>query len=169
MKLTEAERAKLAAAIKHFEALQKRYTRQHNGTACEHVKMALIGLARLTQEPEVVRCRDCFIRPMCVRNISENDNGFCSYGQRRMDADAPERAGDGLKVKYRVFKVKDGTPVENCFVLRPEEDPAAFSALMAYAKNTENDALKDDLVNWGVAIIKREQEAARAALEGGQR
>jgi hypothetical protein len=80
----------------------------------------------------------------------------------------PEEDYDGLKVKYRVFKVKDGTPVENCFVLRPEEDPAAFSALMAYAKNTENDALKDDLVNWGVAIIKREQEAARAAMEGGQ-
>lgn len=79
----------------------------------------------------------------------------------------PEEDYDALKVKYRVFKVKDGTPVENCFVLRPEEDPAAFSALMAYAKNTENDALKDDLVNWGVAIIKREQEAARAALEGG--
>ena len=80
----------------------------------------------------------------------------------------PEEDYDGLKVKYRVFKVKDGTPVENCFVLRPEEDPAAFSALMAYAKNTENDALKDDLVNWGVAIIKRQKEAARDALEGGQ-
>lgn len=58
-KLTDAERAKLAAAIKHFEALQKRYTSTHNGTACEHVKMALIGLDRLSQEPEVVRCAEC--------------------------------------------------------------------------------------------------------------
>lgn len=59
MKLTDAERAKLAAAIKHFEALQKRYTSTHNGTACEHVRMALTALDRLTQEPEVQTCASC--------------------------------------------------------------------------------------------------------------
>lgn len=45
----------IQAAIAHFEALQKRYTKQHNGTACEHVKMALIGLRmldRAAQEPD---------------------------------------------------------------------------------------------------------------------
>lgn len=63
MKLTDAERAKLAAAIKHFEALQKRYTKQHTGTMCEHVKMALIGLDRLTQEPEVVESEWVNIKP----------------------------------------------------------------------------------------------------------
>lgn len=59
MKLTDAEMARIAAAIKHFEALQKRYTRQHNGTACEHVRLALEGLKRMEQEPEVVRCGEC--------------------------------------------------------------------------------------------------------------
>lgn len=32
-------------AIKHFTALQKRYTTQHNGTQCELVAMALSALA----------------------------------------------------------------------------------------------------------------------------
>ena len=32
---------------------------------------------------------------------------------------------DGLRQKYRVYKAKDNTPVEDCFVLRPEKDPAA--------------------------------------------
>jgi hypothetical protein len=70
MKLTDAERAKLAAAIKHFEGLQKRYTKQHNGTACEHVKMALIGLDRLTQEPEVVQSEWINIEP-CTNDAVE--------------------------------------------------------------------------------------------------
>lgn len=70
MKLTEAERAKLAAAIKHFEGLQKRYTKQHNGTACEHVKMALTALDRLTQEPEVVESEWVNIKP-CTNDAVE--------------------------------------------------------------------------------------------------
>lgn len=120
MKLTEAERAKLAAAIKHFEALQKRYTSTHNGTACEHVRMALTALYRLTQEPEVVRCRDCMhseihrvrdglfsetdVRKCELRaflSVVVDDDDFCSEGEH-MDADrvdangnAPERVGEG--------------------------------------------------------------------------
>lgn len=31
----------LEMAIKHFEALQKRYTREHNGKMCVYVKIAL--------------------------------------------------------------------------------------------------------------------------------
>jgi hypothetical protein len=31
----------LEKAIKHFEALQKRYTSSHNGKMCEYVKIAL--------------------------------------------------------------------------------------------------------------------------------
>ena len=54
----------------------------------------------------------------------------------------------GLKVKYRVYKAKDNTPVENCFVLRPNKDPAAISALTAYAKTTDNNCLAEDILNW---------------------
>lgn len=52
---------------------------------------------------------------------------------------------DGLRHKYRVYKAKDNTPVEDCFVLRPEKDPAARIALEAYAKATENKALSNDI------------------------
>lgn len=104
MKLTDAERAKLAAAIKHFEALQKRYTSTHNGTACEYVRLALIALDRLSQEPDgpdVVFCEDCvrFKDGECNSAyglpdpVDETD--FCSYGAR-MDADAPAAGGEDL-------------------------------------------------------------------------
>lgn len=99
MKLTDAERLQVAAAIKHFEALQKRYTKQHNGTACEHVKMALIGLKRMEQEPDVVRCGECERATMAdglpnsemrwcgkhKRHMYATD--FCSYGERRKEQD----------------------------------------------------------------------------------
>ena len=34
----------LEKAIKHFEALQKRYAREHNGKMCEYVKIALTAM-----------------------------------------------------------------------------------------------------------------------------
>lgn len=49
----------ISEAVKHFEGLQKRYTRQHNGTACEYVRLALEGLKRMEQEPEVQTCATC--------------------------------------------------------------------------------------------------------------
>ena len=61
----------------------------------------------------------------------------------------PERDDEpGLYAKYNVFKVKDGTSVYNCFVLRPDKDPAARVALRAYAEETENEALRKDLCEW---------------------
>jgi len=74
----------------------------------------------------------------------------------------PEDEYDGLKVKYRVFRAKDGTPVENCFVLQPEKDDAALAALSAYAGHTENETLKADIFSWIIAILKSME--ARAAL-----
>lgn len=53
---------------------------------------------------------------------------------------------DGLRQKYRVYKAKDNTPVDGCFVLRPEKDPAARIALEAYAKATDNKALSEDIL-----------------------
>ena len=55
---------------------------------------------------------------------------------------------DGLKVKYKVFKISDHSIVEECFVLRPGKDPAARAALLAYADATENTALADDIRRW---------------------
>lgn len=112
MKLTDAERAKTAAAIKHFEAAQKRYTRQHNGTACEHVRLALEGLKRMEQEPEVVHaywklsplpgrplravCSWCGAEGLFSYNMHDAVMYYCHKCGRRMDADAPERGEEDL-------------------------------------------------------------------------
>lgn len=56
----------------------------------------------------------------------------------------------GLYGKYEV--TKDGEPVEDCFVLRPERDPAAAIALAVYAEVTDNDQLRADLRAWGDRI-----------------
>lgn len=54
----------------------------------------------------------------------------------------------GLKRKYIVFKSDTGEMVENCFVLRPDKDPAAVAALRAYAGVSENETLCADIINW---------------------
>ena len=62
---------------------------------------------------------------------------------------------DGLKVKYIVLKVKDGSTVDGCFVLRPDKDPAARAAVLAYADATENTMLAEDIRKaWGEAAKK---------------
>lgn len=55
---------------------------------------------------------------------------------------------DGLKAKYRVYKARNGEPVEDCFVLRPNKDPAARAALHAYADATDNQQLAEDIGLW---------------------
>ena len=57
-----------------------------------------------------------------------------------------ERAG--LYGKYTVYKNKDGSLVTDCFILRPEKDPAAVAALRAYAAATDNAELAADIINW---------------------
>ena len=52
----------------------------------------------------------------------------------------------GLYKKYDVQR--DGESVDECFVLRPETDDAARSALVAYAQHTPNQELADDLWEW---------------------
>jgi hypothetical protein len=57
---------------------------------------------------------------------------------------------DGLYAKYEVRK--DGAPVEECFVLEPEEDAAARRALETYAEETDDEELAQDLRVWLAAI-----------------
>lgn len=54
----------------------------------------------------------------------------------------------GLYNKYMVIKVVDGTVIEDCFILRPEKDPAAVKAMQAYAAATDNKALAGDIYKW---------------------
>ena len=58
----------------------------------------------------------------------------------------PERAG--LYGKYTVRKSSDGQLVAGCFVLRPDKDPVAATALRAYAAATDNTELAADIINW---------------------
>lgn len=61
----------------------------------------------------------------------------------------------GLYDKFMVIKVVDGTVIENCFILRPDKDPAAVKALQAYASATENKVLAADLFAWvGKPMLK---------------
>jgi hypothetical protein len=62
----------------------------------------------------------------------------------------------GLYAKYDVRKVETGEEVYNCFVLRPDKDPAAVYALVEYARNTDNQELKRDIANWLKAITGKE-------------
>lgn len=51
--------------------------------------------------------------------------------------------------KYIILHADDGTFVEGfCFVLKPESDPAARTALRAYALATPDVELENDLLVW---------------------
>jgi hypothetical protein len=65
----------------------------------------------------------------------------------------------GLYTKYKV--TRNGKPVEGCFVLRPQTDPAARSALKRYANATENRQLASDLWEW-LWEMKRQDDSAAA-------
>ena len=60
----------------------------------------------------------------------------------------PVVAHEGLKAKYLVFGAASGKEIKNCFVLRPDKDPAAVEALRAYASATDNETLAEDIYNW---------------------
>ena len=60
----------------------------------------------------------------------------------------PVVAYEGLKAKYLVFGAASGKEIKNCFVLRPDKDPAAVEALRAYASATDNETLAEDIYNW---------------------
>lgn len=64
----------------------------------------------------------------------------------------PSRQSDdaGLYGKYEVHK--NGEPVTDCFVLRPDRDQAARIALLAYAAATDDLSLRSDLLEWVQAI-----------------
>lgn len=62
----------------------------------------------------------------------------------------------GLHVKYIVTKVDTGEVVHNCFVLRPDKDPAAVPALATYACMTKNPKLSMDIFEWLEFIEKKE-------------
>lgn len=69
-------------------------------------------------------------------------------------ADSDEAQERGLHDKYEVYK--DGERVEECFVLVPDDDAAARSALIEYAMETDNHTLSKELREWVVDVCQRE-------------
>ncbi|WP_238649744.1 hypothetical protein [Paenibacillus piscarius] len=59
----------------------------------------------------------------------------------------------GLYNKYRILHRESGAEVEGaCFVLRPDKDAAARSALLQYAEATDNMELSADIWKWMQSI-----------------
>ena len=54
-------------AIKHFEALQKRYTTQHNGKMCDYVAIALDAMKKQLNTEERIDCE--YISEACGKNL----------------------------------------------------------------------------------------------------
>lgn len=96
------------------------------------------------------------LRQKLISNISDNTlMEICkAYSTNRLIVTPPlrEEEGEGLKVKYRVYKARNNEAVNGCFVLRPEKDPAALAALEAYASATINEQLSNDIRLWIHAI-----------------
>ncbi len=74
-------------------------------------------------------------------------------------------ADERLQAKYLVHKVDTGEPVDGCFVLRPDRDPAALAALEAYAQATPSVFLRFDLTNWLIEL-RREISEGEAEITG---
>ncbi len=85
-------------------------------------------------------------QPVYIETESEemdklyNTSTYCTTNKNTMSI--------GLNIKYNVTKVKDGSVVDNCFVLRPDKDPAARRALIEYGLATSNLKLREDILKW---------------------
>lgn len=73
----------------------------------------------------------------------------------------------GLDIKYNVTKVKDGSIVNNCFVLRPDKDKCAKEALLKYAEVTDNKVLALDIITW-LDDIEKERKSKMSIKENIQ-
>ena len=80
----------------------------------------------------------------------ECGNDLClKYLRDWLQQPAEEVCGmKGLYSKYEVRRRSDGTPVNNCFVLRPDRDDAAIAAMLAYADATSDSQLAKELREW---------------------
>lgn len=68
----------------------------------------------------------------------------------------PKDPRNGLYRKFVVLKADTGEEIrDRFFVLRPEKDPAAVAALLAYSDATKNIALSADIF-WWVEKLRRD-------------
>ena len=65
---------------------------------------------------------------------------------------------EGLYDKFEVYRRDSGNPVDECFVLVPEDDAAARDALREYARSTDDDQLAAELRGWLIALDERARD-----------
>lgn len=130
---------------------------------------------RLKEHDAVEKSHNLYERNELAENILESLRSALGDDLLCQIVEAPDRVvvlppfvesfvDGGLQVKYRVYKARNGEPVEDCFILRPDKDPAARAALMAYAAATDNEELHFDIYSWVEALEERDEAAA--ALKG---
>jgi hypothetical protein len=66
---------------------------------------------------------------------------------------------DGARGIARCYEAPLEAPVKGCFVLRPEKDKAALSALLQYATMTTDMKLRAELRAWADRIYAGEERA----------
>lgn len=101
---------------------------------------------RWFHEYDSLQCDNCGI-VFTLPQHGCGDELHQAFNRRAEPANEPPHY-PGLYCKYNVFKVSDGSAVNDCFVLRPDRDPAAVFALRAYAAATANKSLADDIIGW---------------------
>lgn len=67
---------------------------------------------------------------------------------------------------YTVTDAATGATIKNCFVLRPETDDAAISAIRAYERATIDKPLAERLEEWVCGIIRRKYAGERREGNG---
>jgi hypothetical protein len=87
------------ALVTEYKRFSDEYRSKHTNAfsaAATGIDRCIFALehAPTVEAVQVTRCKDCFNRELCCSNVNTKDgNGFCHKGAR-MDADAPERAGE---------------------------------------------------------------------------
>jgi len=93
-----------------------------------------------------LHCVSCLAGVGCYTDLLEAKKEFERI--YKIKGNLMSRDKDGLRIKYNVYKVANGSLINNCFVLRPDKDPAAVEALKRYAETTENLQLAEDIRKW---------------------
>gem|GEM_PF-5962791 len=116
-------------------------------------KMVIIDFSNNNSDlPDIynVQCTKCHADASVCLNADEAAAAWNQRVDHIGEANEMIKPNDdnGLYAKYRVYKNNSGEPVENCFVLQPEKDPAAVEALRVYAGATTNKQLAEDILSW---------------------
>jgi len=119
----------------------------------------------LTDQARAAHKVTCFGNPQdCGNSVQKIEGDYCRFFNMPCEEMRKHPSCDGLYTKYNVIKADTGEPVNDCFVLRPDRDPASVSALRTYAKTTENKELAANIIKW-VGVPEKQVEPLRTPIE----